>query len=288
MLFFSDVLYQLSLTPKEIDAERQIIQEERRRGLSARQRTSDYIMERIAPGSLYSKRDTIGTEASINGVTQKDFQDYYGKWYGAANATVMVVADSDPSEVIKVIQQTFGGAPKKANATPQASGVKAYDKSFAIVASDPEINSETFRMTRLEPAHPATITVAQYREDLVQGLGESAMNRRLEAKIAAGGTSYLSGRVSAGNDVNTLYSVEVSGSAAPGKWKPALQELTLELQRARAFGFTTHELDDVKKQIMSGAERSVETESTVPASALVARMNNAVTTGEPMVAAAAT
>src|SRR6185503_8343066 len=33
MTFFSDILYQLALTPKEIDAERQIIQEERRRGL---------------------------------------------------------------------------------------------------------------------------------------------------------------------------------------------------------------------------------------------------------------
>ncbi len=282
MLFFSDVMYQLLLTPKEIDAERQIIQEERRRGLSARQRTSDYIMERIAPGSLYSKRQTIGTEASINGLTPQDFKDYYGKWYGAANATVMVVADADPSEVIKVIQKTFGGAPKKANATPQASGVKAYDKSFAIVASDPEINSETFRMTRLEPAHPATTTVAQYREDLVESIGESAMNRRLEAKVAAGGTSYQSGGVSAGNDVNTLYSMEFLGRAAPGKWKPALQELALELQRARTFGFTAREIEDVKKQIMSGAERSVETESTVPASALVARMNNSVTTGEPM------
>src|SRR4030095_10222116 len=39
LMFFSDVLYQLAPTPAEIDAERQIIQEERRRGLSGRQRT---------------------------------------------------------------------------------------------------------------------------------------------------------------------------------------------------------------------------------------------------------
>ena len=39
----------------------------------------------------------------------------------------------------------------------------------------------------------------------------------------------------------------------------ALNELALELQRARTFGFTERELDDVKKAMMSGAERSVRT-----------------------------
>ncbi|MCE9618767.1 MAG: insulinase family protein [Planctomycetes bacterium] len=282
MTFFADVMSGLSLTPAEIDAERQIIQEERRRGLSARQRTSDYIMERISPGSLYGQRDTIGTEATINGVNQQDFKDYYGKWYGPGNATVMVVADADPNEVVKVIKEKFGTAAKKATATPQAPGIKGYVRSFAIVASDPELTSEDIRVTYLEPAHPPTTTVGMYRDDLVLGLGQSAMNRRLEAKVAAGGTSYLSGRVSAGNDATTLYSVELSGRAAPGKWKAALQELSMELQRARSFGFTARELEDVKKQIMSGAERAVETESTVAASALVGRMNNSLVSGEPI------
>ena len=38
LTFFSDVLHKLSLSPGEIDAERQIIQEERRRRLGGRQR----------------------------------------------------------------------------------------------------------------------------------------------------------------------------------------------------------------------------------------------------------
>src|SRR5204862_7714196 len=62
MTFFADVVARLSLLPKEIDDERQIILEERRRGLSGRQRTGDYIRERIAPGSVYAFRSPIGTE----------------------------------------------------------------------------------------------------------------------------------------------------------------------------------------------------------------------------------
>src|ERR1043165_6776392 len=101
MTFFSDVLFRLALLPKEIDAERQIIQEERRRGLSGRQRTSFYVIEHLTPGSLYGQRITIGKEETINSVKEADFRDYYGKWYCASNATVMVVADTDPNVVVQ-------------------------------------------------------------------------------------------------------------------------------------------------------------------------------------------
>lgn len=281
LLFFADVLFRLSLTPEEIDAERQIILEERRRGLSARQRVSDYVMERVAPGSLWSRRDTIGTEEAIQDVVRQDFLDYYGKWYTASNATVMVVADAEPADVVKWIKETFGPAPAKPKPVGQAPGVKAYEKSFAIVASDAELTSEEVRIMRLEPARAPATTVNAWRDDLVLRLGVSAMNRRLERK-AAGGAAYLSGRVSAGNDATTLWSAELSGRAAPGKWNAALTALAVELQRARKFGFSAHELDAVRRQVVAGAERDVETAATAPASAFVREMNASVTTGEPL------
>jgi zinc protease len=282
MTFFADVLWRLALTPREIDAERQIILEERRRGLSGRQRTSDYVLERIAPGSLYGQRDTIGKEETIKAVNEADFRDYYSKWYCASNATLIVVADTDPNEVIKVIKDTFGAAPKRPRPVPQPPGVQRYERSFAIVASDPEINSETVRITRLEPARPPTTTYRQFRDDLVLRLGTSALNRRFDEKVAKGGTSYLSANASAGNDANTLYSIELIGRAAPGKWQAALEEMAMELQRARAFGFSDHELDEVKRQWIAGAERAVETEATAPASMFMARVNSAITSGDTL------
>lgn len=286
MTFFADVLFRLSLLPQEIDAERQIIQEERRRSLSGRQRTSYYVIERIAPGSLYGQRITIGTEETINSVNQADFKDYYGKYYAASNATVIVVADAEPGEVIKVIKDKFGPAPKKPRPVPQALNVKAYDKSFAIVATDPEVRSEQVQITRLEPARPPVTTVAQYRAELVVRLGEMALNRRLDAKVSQGGTSYLDARVSAGNDSGALYTAEISGRAAPGKWKSGLQEIALELQRARAFGFSARELEDVRKQLISGAERAVETEATLPASAIIGRINGSEASGDTLLSPA--
>ncbi len=286
LTFFADVTGRLSLFPKEIDAERQIIQEERRRGLSGRERTQNHVRERIAPGSLYGERNTIGKEETINAVKEQDFKDYYAKWYAASNATLMVVADTDPAEVVKAIKATFADLPKKPKPTPQDIKVKAYDKSFAIVASDPEVRAEEVRITHLEPGRPTATTIPGYRADLVGDLGTMALNRRLSDKSSRGGTSYQNAGVSLGNDPRSIRSAEMWGRSSPGKWKETLNEISLELQRARAFGFTARELDDARKEIISGAERAVQTEATVPSAALIARMNSRVTDGEPMMSPA--
>ncbi|MGH7245047.1 MAG: M16 family metallopeptidase [Phycisphaerales bacterium] len=281
LTFFADVTGRLSLLPNEINDERQIIQEERRRGLSGRQRTGFYVIERLAPGSLYGERITIGKEETINSVQQPDFKDYYGKWYGASNATLMVVADTDPAQIVGMIKDKFGSLPKKARPTPVNVGVKAYDKSFAIVASDPEVRSEDIQIVRLEPGRPAITTVPQYRDELVAGIAENAMNRRLGDKVSKGATSFLSGRVSMGNQGTAIYTADANARAKPGKWKESLEEIALEVQRGRMFGFTPREIEDAKKEMIASAERAVETESTTPMQGLMTRLNSSVSSGEP-------
>ncbi|MBX3389655.1 MAG: insulinase family protein [Phycisphaeraceae bacterium] len=286
LTFFADVTGRLSLLPNEIDDERQIIQEERRRGLSGRQRTGFYVIERIAPGSLYGERITIGKEETIDSVKKKDFEDYYGKWYGASNATLMVIADANPNEVVTLIKEKFGSLPKKPKPTPVDVRVKAYDKSFAIVASDPEVRSEDIQIVRLEPGRPAITTVPQFRDDIVAGIAEIAMNRRLSDKVSKGSTSYLNGRVSMGNQGTAIYAANANARAKPGMWKETVEEIALEIQRGRQFGFTSREIEDAKKEMIASAERAVETEGTTPMQGLMNRLNGAVSAGEPAISPA--
>ena len=282
LTFSADVLHRLSLLPDEIEAERQIILEERRSRLSGRQRTGDYVRERTAPGSLYGMRSPIGVEETIRGVGPADFRDYYEKWYTASNATLIVVADAPPGDVIAVIKARFDDAPARPRPAPQAANVRAYDKSFAIVASDPEIRFESLDIMRVEPPRPPTTTVEQYRTDLVDRLGQSAFNRRLGDKASRGGTGWQNARVSSGTQANIMHSASVSTGAAPGRWRSALSEIALELQRARTFGFTSREIDDAKGQRVSAAERAVEPEASQQAQTLISRINSAVATGEPI------
>ncbi|CAN5592798.1 insulinase family protein [soil metagenome] len=280
MTFFADVVSRLSLLPSEVDAERQIILEERRRGLSGRQRTSTYVMERLTPGSLFGFRLPIGTEETIKGVKEQDFRDYYGKWYTPSNTTLIVIADTDPEKVIEVIKKEFGDEPKKPRPVRQELGVKAYDHNFAIVASDPELRSAEIRIEKNRPADPPTTTVEQYRADTVLRLGQSAMNRRLRELAMGGNQPYLNASVSAGDEANAIHSTSTSATARPDKWKPALEAVALELQRARAFGFTDRELNKIRKDLLTNAERAVETADTTPAQAIIRSINNSIATGD--------
>lgn len=286
MTFFSDVVGKLSLSPGEIDNERGIIQEERRRRLSGRQRVGEYIMERMAPGSLYGVRSPIGTEGTINSVMRNDFLDYYNKYYTASNATMMVVADAPADKIVGMIKTKFAEAPKVDKPAKQDVNIKAYEKSFAIVASDPEVRSEDVSITRIEPAKPATTTEEQYREDLVKSLGVGALNARFGDKVAKGGTTYQSARVSSSNDPGIMYSVDLSIRPQPGKWKEAMEEASMELQRARKFGFTQREIEDEKKERISAAEWAVNTEESATAQAIISRINGSVANGTPVMSAA--
>src|SRR5262249_23767334 len=137
-------------------------------------------------------------------------------------------------------------------------------------------------IVHVEPAHAPTTTEAQYRDELVLRMGISAFNQRLSDKATGADVAYLNVRASSGDEANALHNTALDATAKPGKLKETLQEATLELQRARAFGFHLRELDDVKKELLSGAQRAVETESTQPMSAFISRLNNAVASGDTL------
>jgi zinc protease len=80
LLYMSDVATRLSLAPAELDAERQIILEEKRARSSAAQRVSDYVYERLAPESTLGRRLPIGTEETLKSLTPQQFREYYGRW----------------------------------------------------------------------------------------------------------------------------------------------------------------------------------------------------------------
>lgn len=282
MLFFSDVVGRLSLIPKEIDDERQIIQEERRRSLGGNERTGRYVMEHIAPGSIYGQRITIGTEETINGVNQKDFQDYYGHWYSASNATLIVVGDVKPEDVVPIIKEKFGELPKKDKPEHQKIGVKAQDKPYAIVASDPEITTGQVEIVRVEPPRGPAKTVPQFRTQLIETLSEACFNTRMGDKVARGGTSYLNVGARMGDSSNVIRESSLSIGCEPSKWQQALADGAMELQRARKYGFTQHELDNAKERLMKGAERSVKVEPTTPSRNLIGGLNREVGSGAPI------
>lgn len=286
MRFFSDVAGKLSLLPEEIDKERQIILEEKRTRAGGRQRIQDYVLERLAPGSLIGERLPIGIDATLDKLSRPDFADYYDRYYVPGNMTMIVVADADPKIVIDQIQKSFGNLEKKPVPPSQDPKVSPTSGVRAIVASDKELTQASIELTRIWPKRPPTTTVGQMRDDLVREMGVMAFNRRIGTRLEKGGTSYLRANASAAQMFKVAFATSVSCDGEAAKWKEMLAELGTDLQRARLHGFTTHELDNVRKEILSGAERQVEREPTERADVMIRGLNTAVANGDTITSAA--
>lgn len=286
MRFFSDVAMRLALDPKEIEEERGIIIEEKRTRAGGQQRMQDYVLERLAPGSLIGSRLPIGTEQTIKSVMREDFLDYYSKYYVPSNMTVMVVADTEPKAMVEQITRAFSSGENKPRPADVDPGVKPTSGTSGVVASDKEQTSFELQLMRIWPKREPTTTVGTMRRDLVDQLASGAFNRRFGAKLAAGGTSYLSASGGGSDLFNVAFTTTLSAEGDAGKWKQILAEVASEAQRARLHGFTQREIDDMKAAIISSAERFVEQEKTLPARAVIQQMNSSVASGDVMMGAA--
>lgn len=285
LLFLSDVAFRLALLPAEVDAERQIIQEERRRGLGAQQRVMDKIFKEIAPGSLLGERLPIGTEETINGVTAQDFKDYYAKWYVPGNMTLLIVADTDPAGIVARLTTQFAVGAKTATPADQDPRIAPTATTRGVVVTDPELTDCAVSLVRMDKPQPPATTYELARERLVEQIMSAAFNRRVDMKVSKGTLTSLGGGASTNTRFDAARWTEVNFESKPEGWKSALTELGTELQRARLHGFTQREIDDVKKEILAGAERAVETESTQDGRALVGSLTRSVARREPFLSA---
>jgi len=285
MLFMSDVAMRLSLEPSAIDSERQVILEEKRARSSAQQRIQDQVYPRLAPESTVGRRLPIGSEATIKSVTPADFRDYYARWYVPSNMTVIVVGDTDPAMVIDAITRHFGGGPTAPEPTPRDVGVKPSAGPRAIVATDPELTRAEVSIVRPDPPRAPTTTAGQSRHELVETMGTWAFNRRMSARIAAGGTAFLAAHASIRDWPSSLRMTTVAASGRPGTWRAMLSELGTELQRARLHGFTDAEMQDARTMLIADAEETVRRETTRPAREVLREINEDVTRGTPTMSA---
>lgn len=285
MRFFADVAGRLSLLQSEIEEERQVILEEKRARLGVDQRIQEYVLERLAPGSLIGRRLPIGVEETLLKMGRDDFAAFYSRWYVPSNMTVMVVADADPAMIVQQIRGSFSFGDRVPQPVDQDPGIRPYDAVRAIVATDPEYTRGEIAMTIIGPKEEPATTVALARRDMVRQLATSAYNRRMGAKIARGGTAYLNSFAVARNMFNAGLMRQVTATGKPEDWRTLLTELGTDVQAARLHGFSQQELDDVKKETIASLEQFVAQESTMPARAMLGRMNRAIADGEPIMSA---
>jgi zinc protease len=286
LLVLSDYAFRALLTDEEINKERGVVLSEKRAGKSARQRVTDKLWPELYAGSRFAERMPIGTEHVLTSAPRSELADYYATWYRPENVTVMLVGDAPLDAVAPLIAKHFGSA--KAAAPIRASHgaeFKPFSGQRAIVVSDPELAACEIEFYNLLPGRPPTTTRELLRTELIDGIGNWIMNRRLSERIKKGEASYRSASATVGSFFRESLLANASATGDPGVWERMLDELVVEVNRAREFGFTQRELDLARTDLLSDAERAVRTEPTQDARAILFSMNRAINEREPLLSA---
>ncbi len=289
MTVMGDWAHRVELPDEEIEKERAVILEEMVRRDSLSRRMWDRIRKSVMAGTRLEVHDVMGEAELIKTWPREQFVDYYRTNYRPENITLIVVGDVEPEAVVAAARPHLGEWEAQLPArTAEKLGVEPFAEPRAFVFSDPEQVSAEVGMTAIAPFPGAMTTYERFSEELTQGVAQWIVNRRLSDRIKAGNAAYSSARTSASEFVGEFEWIDVDAEGEPDDWNTILDQIVYEVSRANEYGFTERELEMARAELLAGARRAVETESTRDARTVLMSINNALNEGQPPRSAAQT
>ena len=279
----SDYAFRMLLLEEEVDKERGVVLEESRRGKSAFQRIRDKLWPDLFAGTRFAVRLPIGKDEIIESVPRSEFVDYYRTWYRPENVTVILVGDCAPEKVVPLIESQFGAyRPEVPARKPHNAGFKPFTTERAMVVTDAEMAICEVGLMNITAGRPPVTTVAQWNTELIEQIGGWIMQRRFAALIDEGDASFQRANTQVASFFNNAVLVGGSAVGEPKVWDKMLEELIIEVSRANEFGFTEHEFELAKKELLADADRAVKTEPTVNARRFMFQIMSATNDRQPV------
>ena len=260
----------LLLDPEAIDKERGVIQAERRARSNPAFRAFLDQLDFYAGHTILPDRLPIGTEATIDTVTPEQFRDFYKRYYRPEKTFITLVGDLKPEVAIQKIEQYFGDW---VNPEDVVAGITVEIDSKAITAprarvyTDPEIQTSV-NLAVLNTVEDEPDTAANRKEDLIEGLGNRMLNRRLGKMARLEDSAFISAGAGRSNFFDVAEVSSLTVNAQPENWDTALAQGEQALRQALEYGFSQAELDEQLANIENSLQVSVQTSPTRRTSSL--------------------
>lgn len=254
-----DWAFNANLTPEEIDKERGVVLEEYRLGLGADKRMMDRYLPKMMYNSQYAARLPIGKKEILEKFTYDKLISFYKDWYRPDLMSVIVVGDIDVAEMEKKVIAHFANYKNPKNAKPRkVYEVPNHKETFVSIETDKESSDAQVQLLYNDDEKPKpTVTVNDYRNDLVKGLFTTMLNNRLQELTNAPNPPFVYGfSYHGGTFARTKEAYQSFAMVSEEKQLEALKVLVTENNRAKKFGFTQSELDRAKAETISNYERS--------------------------------
>lgn len=246
-----DWAFNANLTPEEIDKERGVVLEEYRIGLGADKRMLDKYLPKMMYKSHYADRLPIGTKEILQNFKYDKLISFYKDWYRPNLMSVIVVGNVDVAEMEQKIIAHFGKYKNPKKPKPRTIyEVPNHTETFVAIESDKEASGTQIQLLYKDYDLPKpTVTVGDYKKDLVEGLFTTMLNNRLNELTNSAtppftyGFSFHSGTYARSKEAYQSFAM-----VQEDKQLSAIKVLVTENERAKKFGFTQSELDRAKSE----------------------------------------
>jgi zinc protease len=243
-----DVLFEwasaVTLDPGEVDRERGVLLEEwriRDQGFWGRYFVG--VTERLLAGTLYAERNPLAGPALLDTTTVAGLRDFYDRWYRPDNMAIIAVGDFDVDDIQSLIEARFGDLAPRGSLDPvPIVPTEAFSEPDFLIMADPE-SPETFvELNYPVPMTGDPSTVGSVRREVASQLAFDILATRLHEDTLRTVTPFFDPSFAANPLVRTQASPGVAAYTNPADLGATTEWLLVEVERARALGFTEDEL----------------------------------------------
>ncbi len=250
----ADRMHNLSLPPEEFVKEHQVVMEERR--LRTDDNPRALTVEQLAATAYVNSPYhwmIIGWMGDIEHLTVDDVREWYHRWYTPNNATLVVVGDVDPKEVVTLATRYFGPIPAgSAVPTPKTHPEPLQRGERRVVVKAPALLPYLAMGYHVPVLHSTTNPWEPYALEVLAQLLDGDASARFSRELVRG--SEVASSADAGYDLYarlpSLFTLD--GTPARGKSIQILETaLRDQVRRVRDELVTSAELERVKARAVA-------------------------------------
>jgi zinc protease len=109
-----------AMSPEKVDGQRDVVKNERRQSYENQPygRVADLMPPALFPKDHPYSWPVIGSMADLSAASYQDVVDFFRRWYGPANASLVIAGDVDTGEVRRLVEKWFADVPKSEPVEP--------------------------------------------------------------------------------------------------------------------------------------------------------------------------
>ena len=277
-----DWAHQVSNDSVEIDKERGVVIEEWRGRRGAGQRMLDEQLPIILKDSRYAERLPIGEKAVLDTFEHATLRDFYTRWYRPELMGFVAVGDFDPAAMEAKAREHFSRIQRRDDAPERALyPVPDHEETLFAIATDPEATGNSISIYYKQDVREQQ-TVGAYRRSLIEGLYHGMFNRRLQELTQLPEPPFLYGYSGQGRLLRTKEFFQLGAGVQDNGFDAGLEALLTEAARVREFGFTSSELERLKKASLRGMEQAYRERDKSRSSGFASEYVRHLLEGEPV------